>query len=159
ECFNRNVALNDALDTLSVYVGSLYVNDFNRFGRTWQVVVQAEGHHRDQAERIHQLQVRNSQGGLVPLGALATVREVNGPLILTRYNLYPAAAITGGWGPGTSSGQAAALMERAAGAELPAGMTVEWTEMTYLERQAGNTAMILFALSVVMVFLVLAAQY
>jgi multidrug efflux pump len=159
ECMSRNVPLQDAFDALGIHLGSLYVNDFNRFGRTWQVIIQAEGQYRDQPEQVRQLKVRNKKGGMVPLGALGKIREVNGPLILTRYNMYPAAAISGSTAPDVSSGQAVEMMEELAARELPPSMTFEWTEMAYLEIQAGNTAMVLFALSVVMVFLVLAAQY
>jgi multidrug efflux pump len=159
ECLARHVPLQDVFDALQVYLGSAYVNDFNLFGRTWQVIVQAEGRFRDQVERVRLLKVRNAKGGMVPLGALATVQEVNGPLILTRYNMYPAAALAGSSAPGVSSGQVIDRMERLADRELPPGLACEWTEMAYLEVQAGNTAMVLFAFSVVMVFLVLAAQY
>jgi multidrug efflux pump len=105
------------------------------------------------------LKVRNSSGQMVPLGSVAQVRETSGPLLLTRYNMYPAAPIRGNAAPGTSTGQAIALMERLAQQQLPSDLAVEWTEMAYLEIQAGNTASILFASAVVMVFLVLAAQY
>jgi multidrug efflux pump len=159
ECMTMNVPLGDAFDTLQIYLGSLYVNDFNRFGRTWQVVVQADAKFRNEVEDVRQLKVRNRQGAMVPIGALADVREVNGPFIFTRYNMYPAAAITGNSGPGVSSRQAIDLMEKLAEQNLVDGMHYEWTEMAYQELQAGNTAMLIFALAVVMVFLVLAAQY
>ena len=94
------VSLHDFADTLQVYLGSLYVNDFNLFGRTWQVIVQADQQFRDQVEDIPRLQVRNANGTMVPLGSLANVREVNGPLVLTRYNMYPAASINGSARPG-----------------------------------------------------------
>jgi multidrug efflux pump len=155
----RGVNLKDFSDTLAVYEGSLYVNDFNRFGRTWQVIVQAEAGFRQQPEDLPQLRVRNSRGAMVPLGSLANQREVNGPLVLTRYNMYPAASINGTAGPGVSSGEAIAMLQRLAEAELPQAMSYEWTDMSYLELLAGNTAMIIFAYAVVMVFLVLAAQY
>ena len=159
ECMTMDVPLADAFDTLQIYLGSLYVNDFNRFGRTWQVVVQADAKFRNEVEDVRQLKVRNRQGAMVPIGALADVREVNGPFIFTRYNMYPAAAITGNSGPGVSSRQAIDLMEKLAEQNLVDGMHYEWTEMAYQELQAGNTAMLIFALAVVMVFLVLAAQY
>jgi multidrug efflux pump len=155
----RHVALKDVFDTLQVFLGSLYVNDFNRFGRTWQVIVQAEARFRSQADHLRQMKVRNAQGGMVPLGAVAGVREVNGPLILTRYNMYPAAFINGAAASGTSSGEAIALMEGLAKRELPPSMTFEWTEIAFFEIQAGNTALVIFAFSVAMVFLVLAALY
>ena len=160
QCMTMGVALVDAFNTLRAYLGSLYVNDINLFGRTWQVIVQADAKFRNELDKVRQLKVRNKQGTMVPIGALADVREVSRPLMLTRYNMYPAAAIQGSAGRGVSSGQAIALMQRTADRELsPAMRYYEWTEMAYLELQAGNTAMIIFALAVVMVFLVLAAQY
>jgi multidrug efflux pump len=159
-CMMRGVNLKDFADTLSVYEGSLYVNDFNRFGRTWQVIVQGEDPFRSQVENLSQLKVRNSRGAMVPLGSLATARENTGPLILNRYNTYPAAAING-QAPGVSSSQVRELFGRLSDAELAKanGMTYEWTDMQYLEILQGNTAVWIFALAVVMVFLVLAAQY
>ncbi len=153
------VELRDIFDTLQIYLGSLYVNDFNRFGRTWSVVVQAEGEYRKRVEDVRQLKVRNASGQMVPLGTVASVREVNGPLILTRYNMYPAAAVNGNTSPGFSSGQAIEALRQLAREELPQGMDYEWTEITYLQLQAGNTAMGIFAMAVFGVFLVLAAQY
>ena len=159
QCMTMGVSLADAFDTLQTYLGSLYVNDFNLFGRTWQVVVQADAKFRNQIDAARQLKVRNSQGGMVPIGALADVREVNGPLVLTRFNMYPAAAVNGSPAPGVSSRQAIDMMQQLADRELLPAMRCEWTEMAYLELQAGNTAMMIFGLAVVMVFLVLAAQY
>lgn len=159
ECMTMGVRLADAFNTLQVYLGSLYVNDFNLFGRTWQVVVQADARSRNHVDDVRQLKVRNAAGGMVPIGGLAQVREVNGPLVLTRYNMYPAAAIQGTPVPGVSSRQAIDMLEEIAHQELPPAMHCEWTELSYLELQAGNTAMILFGLAVVTVFLVLAAQY
>jgi multidrug efflux pump len=159
ECMAKGVSLQDFADTLQINEGSLYVNDFNLFGRTWQVIVQAEYPFRNQEEQISRLKVRNAAGAMVPLGSLATIKEVNGPLVLTRYNMYPAAAINGAAAPGVSSGDAIAIMQRLANSELPASMGYEWTDMSYLELLAGNTAMVIFGCAVVMVFLVLAAQY
>lgn len=178
ECLSRGVALKDVFDTLQINLGSFYVNDFNLFGRTWQVILQAEYPYRDQLEDIRRLRVpvtqevpgeKKTEGPgkketkeerkMVPLGSLATVQEKNGPLILTRYNMYPAAAINGGTSEGVSSGQGISLMEALAAEQLPSAMAVEWTEMAYLEQLSGNTAMLIFALAVIMVFLVLAAQY
>ncbi len=159
QCMMMGVPLADAFDALQIYLGSLYVNDFNRFGRTWQVVVQADAKFRNKAEDVKQLKVRNRQGAMVPIGTLADVREQNGPFILTRYNMYPSAAINGNAGPGVSSRQAIDLMQDLADQNLVDGMHYEWTDMAYQELQAGNTAMWIFALAVVMVFLVLAAQY
>jgi multidrug efflux pump len=158
-CMARGVNVKDFADTLEVFEGSLYVNDFNLFDRTWQVIVQAESDARDQIEDLNQLKVRNKTGGMVPLGALARVEEVNGPLVLNRYNMYPAAAINGSAAPGMSSRQVIDIMEQLADQELPPGMKYEWTDMSYLELLAGNTAMVIFACSIVAVFLVLAALY
>src|SRR5262249_33973321 len=114
---------------------------------------------RDQPEGIAQLRVRNARGAMVPLGSLAGMRPFTGPLVITRYNMYPAASINGVAMPGVSSGQTMNLLQRLADQELPRDMAYEWTDMTYLEQQAGSTAMLIFAMAVVMVFLVLAAQY
>jgi multidrug efflux pump len=159
ELMAKGVRPRDFADTLQVFEGSLYVNDFNRFGRTWQVIVQAEPESRDQPEDLVRLQVPSRSGAMVPLGSLARVREVNGPLVLTRYNMYPAAAINGLAAPGVSSGQVMDQVQRLCAEVLPQNMAFEWTDISFLEQRAGNTAMILFALAVVMVFLVLAAQY
>jgi multidrug efflux pump len=160
ECMAQGVSLQDFSDTLQVYEGSLYVNDFNRFGRTWQVIVQAEAPFRDRPEAIPQLKVRNNRGNMVPLGSLATVRECNGPLVLARYNMYEAAPIySPGGAPGVSTRQAIDIMQELAERELPKNMRYEWTDMSYLELLAGNTAMLIFAFAVLMVFLVLAALY
>jgi multidrug efflux pump len=158
-CVMHGVSLQDFADTLSVYEGSLYVNDFNRFGRTWQVVVQAEPEFRSQPEAIGQLKTRSARGGMVPLGSLSDDRQVNGPLVLTRYNMYPAAALNGTASPTVSSGQVMDILRNMADRELPQTMAYEWTDMSYLELLAGDTAMIIFGCAVVMVFLVLAAQY
>jgi multidrug efflux pump len=159
QCLLRGVSLKDFADTLSINEGSLYVNDLNLFGRTWQVNVQADAPFRSQPEALSLLQTRNRQGGMVPLGSLAETQEVTGPLVLTRYNMYTAAVINGNSAPGVSSGDAIALMERLARQELPKNMSFEWTDMSYLEVIAGDTAMVIFGFAVVMVFLVLAAQY
>jgi multidrug efflux pump subunit AcrB len=161
-CMSRGVTLQDNFDTMRVYLGSLYVNDFNRFGRTWQVIVQADPQFRNKVEDVRRLKVRNTEGTMVPVGTLAEVREVNGPLVLTRYNMYPAAPLNGAAAPGVSSGEAIRLVEGIANDPkygLPKSMHIEWTELAYLELLAGNTAMVIFGLAVVMVFLVLAAQY
>jgi len=158
-CMLKGVELRDVFMTLQAYLGSLYVNDFNRFGRTWQVIVQAMAKYRDQKDDINRLQVRNKRGTMVPLGAVASVREINGPLVLTRYNMYPAASINGNAVPGVSSGSAIRAMQELSNRELPQSMSYEWTEMAYLELAAGNTAIIVFGFSIVMVFLVLAAQF
>lgn len=159
ECMTKEVALKDLFDTLRIYLGSLYVNDFNRFGRTWQVIVQADSRFRNQIEYVPRLKVRNLRGTMVPVGTLAAIEPRNGPLVLTRYNMYPAAPINGAAAPGTSSGDAISAMQQLADRELPESMKAEWTELAFLELQAGNTALIVFGFAVVMVFLVLAAQY
>ena len=160
QCMTLGVALADAFDTLQIYLGSLYVNDFNLFGRTWQVIVQADADFRNGSRTSSGSRCGTATAAMVPLGTLADVREVNGPLILTRYNMYPAAAINGSPGPGVSSGQAIDLDASSwPSANCCPSMHYEWTEMAYLELQAGNTAMVIFGFAVVMVFLVLAAQY
>jgi multidrug efflux pump len=159
ECLAKGVQLTDFADTLATYQGSLYVNDFNLFGRTWQVVVQADASFRDQPEDLARLKIRNRKGGMVPLGSLASVREVNGPLVLTRYNMYPAASVNGSAGPGMSSFDAIAIMQKLAREEFPRGMSYEWTDMSYLEVKSGDDASKIFGFAVLMVFLVLAFQY
>ncbi|HEV3003713.1 MAG TPA: efflux RND transporter permease subunit [Pirellulales bacterium] len=159
QCMTRGVTLAAFADTLRIYQGSLYVNDFNKFGRTWQVIVQAEPRFRNRPETIDRLRVRNDRGVMVPLGSLASIHEVNGPMVLTRYNMYPAASVNGAALPGMSSRQAIDCMQQMAERELPRNMAYEWTDMSYLELLAGDTATRIFAFAVLMVFLVLAAQY
>jgi multidrug efflux pump len=153
------VSLSSLYETLQVYLGSLYVNDFNQFGRTYQVVAQADSKFRDGADDIRRLKVRNERGQMVPMGTLVTVREAFGPDRVMRYNGYPAAEINGAPAPGYSSGQAEAFIEGLVKQTLPPGMAYEWTELTYQQRIAGNTAMYIFPLCILLVFLVLAAQY
>ncbi len=159
KCMTLGVQVSDVFNTLQFYLSSYYVNNFNEFGRTWQVNIGAEPRFRDRVHDLRQLQVRNSQSDMVELGTLLRVRSTSGPVLVLNYNLYGAAAITGNPAPGTSSGKAVALMEQIAQQTLPQSMAYEWTELTYLQNQAGNTAMYVFALAVVFVFLVLAAQY
>ena len=159
ECVTKDVRLPDLFDTLRIYLGSLYVNDFNRFGRTWQVIVQADPKFRNNVDYVTRLKVRNSEGTMVPVGTLASLKPINGPLLITRYNMYTAAPINGAAGLGVSSGEAISSLQALANKELLGSMTTEWTELAYLELQAGNTAIIVFGFAVVMVFLVLAAQY
>ncbi len=156
---DRGVSIDDVRSTLESTLGPYSVNDFNRFGRTWQVNVQAVDKFRGSVEDFKQLKVRNYQGEMVPLAAFATVRYVSGPVLLMRYNMYPSAAVHADAGPETSSGQAIAELERVADAQLPTTMRTEWTELAYLQLETGNTAMWMFVLAVVLVFLVLAAQY
>jgi multidrug efflux pump len=153
------VSMADVFETLQVYFGSLYVNDFNRFGRTWQVNVQADAKFRMRANDLKRLRVRNDHGQMVPLASIVTIREVSGPVMLLRYNLYSSAAINANAAPGTSSGQAIEQLERIVQPELLKSMRSEWTELAYMQLAAGNTAMYAFILAVVLVFLVLAAQY
>ncbi|GAB7126236.1 multidrug efflux RND transporter permease subunit MexF [Silvimonas sp. JCM 19000] len=155
----HGVALTDAFDTMQIYLGSLYVNDFNRFGRTYQVNAQADQSFRLRPDDIARLKTRNANGDMVPLGAFMNVRETSGPDRVQHYNGYVTAEINGGAAPGFSSGQAQAAMEKLARTELPNGMTFEWTELTYQQILAGNTAVLVFPLCVLLVFLVLAALY
>ena len=156
---SQGVSLQDLFDTMQIYLGSLYVNDFNLFGRTYQVNAQAEPRFRLQAEDIARLKTRNAAGQMIPLGSFVTVKQSSGPDRVMHYNGYPTAEINGGPAPGFSSGQAQAAMERLARQELPNGMSFEWTELTYQQIIAGNTALLVFPLVVLLVFLVLAAQY
>lgn len=153
------ISLNEVFGTLQTYLGSAYVNDFNKFGRTWQVKVQADHRFRVKPEDIRQLDVRNDAGDMVPLGTLVSVDEILGPQTVLRYNLYPSASITGEAAAGYSSGQALNLMEQLADTKLPSDMGFEWTGMSYQEKQVGSEAILVFALAIVLVFLVLAAQY
>ncbi|MBO9708031.1 MAG: efflux RND transporter permease subunit [Caulobacter sp.] len=153
------VSVTDVFDTMQIYLGSLYVNDFNTLGRVYQVRVQAEAARRAKADDILQLKVRNQAGEMIPLGSLITVNETYGPELVTRYNGYTAADLSGGAAPGYSSDQAKKAIEEIAAETLPPGVRFEWTDLTYQQIIAGNTAPIVFALSVILVFLVLAAQY
>ncbi len=155
---DRGVFIDDVRTTLEANLGSYYINDFNRFGRTWQVNVQARDTFRQSVEDIKQLRIRNNLNEMVPLAAFAAVRFRSGPVMVMRYNMYDAAAIHADAGPGTSSGQAIDHLEKAAD-DLPQTMRTEWTELALLQLQTGNTAMYVFVLAVVLVFLVLAAQY
>ena len=153
------VELTDVFETLQVYLGSLYVNDFNRFGRTYQVNAQAESAFRLQPEQIRRLETRNAHGDMVPLGSLVTVKRSYGPDQVMHYNGYPAAEINGGPSPGHSSGQAQAAIAEVLGEQLPSGMTFEWTELAYQQLLAGNTMLLIFPLCVLLVYVVLAALY
>jgi multidrug efflux pump len=153
------VPLNEIFDTLQIYLGSLYVNDFNNFGRIYQVIAQADAEFRMQPEDIAKLKTRSTNGDIVPLGSLVNVQNITGPDKITRYNMYPAAEINGSTLPGVSSGQAIELMSKLLNDELPAGFDFEWTEVSLQQVLAGNTAYLVFPLSVLFVFLVLAAQY
>ncbi|MDQ6769899.1 MAG: efflux RND transporter permease subunit [Gemmatimonadota bacterium] len=154
-----DIRLNDLFSTLQIYLGSEYVNDFNKFGRTYQVIAQADAPYRSSAENITQLKVRNARGEMVPLGSVLTMKQSYGPDQVTHYNGYPAADISGSAAPGVSAGSAVQMMERLATETLPNGIGFEWTELTYQQKLAGNTAILVFPLCILLVFLVLAAQY
>ncbi|MDH1269994.1 efflux RND transporter permease subunit [Rhizobium pusense] len=156
---SQGVPLNTIFETLQVNLGSLYANDFNRFGRTYRVMVQADAPFRMQPEDIGRLKVRNAAGDMIPLSALLTIKHSSGPDRVMHYNGFPSADISGSPAPGYSFGQATAAMERIASETLPPGMAFEWTDLAYQEKQAGNTAMYVFPLSVLLAFLILAAQY
>jgi hydrophobe/amphiphile efflux-1 (HAE1) family protein len=158
-CKAMGVPLSEVFLTLQLYLGGYYVNDFNQFGRTWQVNLQGDAKFRVSPTQIRQFRVRNAAGNMVPLGSVAEVREVGGPALVLRYDGAPAAAVNGGSAPGVSSGQVITTVEGVGEQELPQGMELRWTELTYLQILAGNTALIVFGLAVVLVFLVLAAQY
>jgi multidrug efflux pump len=155
----QGVPLQNLFDSMQIYLGSLYVNDFNRFGRTYEVIAQADSRFRQHPEDITRLKTRNAQGQMVPLGSLVKVKETYGPDRAMRYNGYPAAEINGGPAPGFSSGQAEALIAKLASENLPRGLAFEWTDLTYQRILAGNTAIYVYPLCVLLVFLVLAAQY
>jgi multidrug efflux pump len=156
---SEGIDLGDVFQTMQAYLGSLYVNDFNRFGRTYQVNVSAEPSFRHEPSDIVGLKTRNAAGDLVPLGSFLTVRQTNGPDRVQHYNGFPTAEINGGPAPGYSTGQAQDAMEALVKANLPNGMSFEWTELTYQQILAGNTAVLVFPLSVLLVFLVLASLY
>ncbi|MCC6946691.1 MAG: multidrug efflux RND transporter permease subunit [Bradyrhizobiaceae bacterium] len=149
----------DVFAALQIYVGSSYVNDFNLFGRSYRVVVQADDRFRQDERDVLSLRVRNAAGEAVPLGSFTTVRDISGPYRVPRYNLYPAAELDGAAAPGYSQGQAIEIMQRLAAETLPDGFSYEWTTLAFQQLRAGNTAIFAFLLAVVFVFLVLAAQF
>ena len=162
------VALSDVFDALQAYVGSYYVNDFNRFDRTWQVNVQADGPFRMDANTVRQLKVRNADGDMVPLGSVVDIRDSAGPVTITRYNMFPAAPVTGASLPGVSTGEVLRTMERLADKDLPRNMKYEWTELSYLQKQSSKVEQFrdlrlnpfsAFVLGAVLVFFVLAGLY
>jgi multidrug efflux pump len=157
--YSLGVLQQDVTQTLGMYLGSLYVTSFNEFGRYWQVTLQAEGKHRNRVEDINLLQVRNKWGQMVLLGTLVKPREIGGPVYVTRYNLYAAAPITGSLAPGVSTGNVIQEVNRLSRQTLPITMQSEWTEIMFMQIRAGDTAMYVFALAVVCVFLALAALY
>ncbi len=154
-----DIPLNNVFDTLQAYLGSVYVNDFNKFGRTYQVKVQADAAFRSSPEDIRRLEVRNNRGQMIPLGSVVDIDEAVGPQLVKRYNMYPSATINGRAGPGSSSGEALALMEQLADSNLPASFGYEWTGMSYQEKITSSQTLLIFLLAVTFVYLVLCAQY
>ncbi len=153
------IPLSEIFSTLQAYLGSAYVNDFNLFGRTYRVMIQADAAFRSRVDDIQRLEVRDSLGNMIPLGTLLTVQDTVGPQAVIRYNLYPAAKISGSPRPGFSSGQAVEAMESLSSRLMPTSMGYEWTGTTYQQLAAGGQASVIFGLAFVMVFLFLAAQY
>jgi len=151
--------LPDVFSTMQIYLGSLYVNDFNLYGRTFRVTLQADKGSRAEATDLSRLYVRNQSGGMVPLDTLGKLTPVVGPEFVSHYNIYPSALINGAPAPGYSSSQAIEAMQRAAAVALPPGFAYEWTGITYQEQRAGDVAGLIFGLAIVFVFLFLAAQY
>ena len=154
-----NVAIPSIFETLSINLGTAYVNDFNAFGRVYQVRAEADQAFRIERDDIVKLKVRSETGALVPLGTLVEIRDVTGPSLVQRYNMYVSVPLQGNAAPGVSTGDALNLMEQVAASALPEGTTFEWTELAFQERRTGNTAVFIFGLSVLFVFLALAAQY
>ncbi len=154
-----DVPADKVFETLQVYLGSAYVNDFNYLGRTYRVTAQADGQFRENIRDIANLKTRNTTGSMVPIGAVTQFRDITGPYRVPRYNLYPAAELQGNTLPGYSTGYAIAALEKLAAERLPDGFGYEWTELAYQEKLAGNNGLLVFAGSVVFVFLLLAAQY
>ncbi|WP_440590590.1 efflux RND transporter permease subunit [Rheinheimera fenheensis] len=155
----QGVAMDEIFQTLQAYMGSVYVNDFNQFGRTYQVNMQADEKFRQTPEQIGQLKVRNNQGEMIPLASFINVTNSAGPDRVMHYNGFTTAEINGGPAPGYSSGEAQAAIEKILAETLPNGMTYEWTELTYQQILAGNAGMLIYPLVILLVFMVLAAQY
>ncbi|OWK24964.1 hypothetical protein AJ87_16040 [Rhizobium yanglingense] len=154
-----NVPISNIFDTLSINLGTSYVNDFNAFGRVYQVRAQADQEFRLERDDILALKVRSATGALVPLGTLMEVQDRSGPALVQHYNMYVSVPLQGNPAPGVSTGTALDSMEKIAGSLLPPGTTFNWTELAFQERGTGNTAIFIFALSVIFVFLALSAQY
>jgi hydrophobe/amphiphile efflux-1 (HAE1) family protein len=155
----QGVPLSEVFDTLQAYLGSVYINDFNRFGRTYRVYAEAEPQFRNQPEDVANLKMRNAKGDMVPMGAVADIRFEAGPDRVSHYNVYLAADINGQGAPGVSSSQATTAMERVLNETLPNGFGYEWTDLTFQQKSAGNTALLVFPICVMLVFLILSAQY
>jgi len=154
-----DLKLGDVFGTLQAQLGSAYINDFNKYGRTFQVRTQADAPFRARVDALRRLEVRSKKGKMVPLSTVATLKESLGPQFITRYNLYPTAAINGAAAPGYSSGQALEIMEQVAERVLPDSMRADWTAMSYQEKRVGNEALWVYAMAVLLVYLVLAALY
>ncbi|TWU58573.1 Efflux pump membrane transporter BepE [Rubripirellula tenax] len=159
KCKTMDISLQEVFTSLQLYLGGTYANDFNQFGRTWQVNLQADPKFRLHPEQISQFRVRSRQGNIVPLGAVATVSQSTGPSMVQRYNGVEATAINGASMPGVSTGDVVKIVDGLAAKQLPFGMDTQWTELTFLQIRAGNTALIVFAVAVLLVVLVLSAQY
>ena len=153
------VPVGNIFEALQVYIGSSYVNDFTRFGRAFQVMAQAEGEDRADVANLKRIKVRNAAGGLVPLGSLVSFENAAGPATVTRHNIYPAISVQGGYAPGVSSTTGLDTLEKIAAETFPEGVGFEWTEIAYQERAVGSTAIYVFGIAVLFVFLFLAAQY
>ncbi len=153
------VSVQDVFDTMQIYLGSLYINDFNKFGRTYEVIAQADQDYRSVPDDILKLKIRNAAGDMVPLGAMVRLSDATGPESAMRYNAYRSADLNGGAAPGYSTGQAQGAITRILKETLPKGIYFEWTELTYQQILAGNTALIVFPICVLLVYLVLAAKY
>jgi multidrug efflux pump len=153
------VPINDVYDTLQILFGSTYASQFSKYSRLWQVILQAEPKYRSRPSDIDQIYVRSRNGTMVPLKSVVSLRYITGPDLMTRFNNFPAAKIMGDAAPGFSSGQAIAAMERAAAKVLPAGYTFAWSGQAYEEKKAGGTSFLVFVFGLIMVFLILAAQY
>ncbi|HEV2664347.1 MAG TPA: efflux RND transporter permease subunit, partial [Blastocatellia bacterium] len=159
KALKHGVAVGDVYQTLQAYLGGLYLNQFNRFGRQWRVFLQAEGDERRSEKDINQYFVRNNDGDMVPLSALVTTRRINGPEYTNRFNLYRAAQVIGSAAPGYSSGQAMAALEEVAKEVLPREIGYDWADLSYQEKRASGGAVLAFSLSLIIVFLILAALY
>jgi len=159
QVMRMGIPINSVFETLQIYLGSVYVNDFTIFGRTFQVKAQADAADRAHPEDIGRLEIRNADGDMTPLGSLVSVEETFGPQVITRFNVYPAIKIMGNASPGFSSSEALAIMEDMAAEKLPDTMGYEWSELSYQEKQAGQGTAAIFLFAILMVYLVLAAQY
>jgi multidrug efflux pump len=156
---SKGISMADVFNVLQTNLGTLYVNDFNRFGRTWQVNVQADARHRMRESDLSRIYVRSHRGQMTPLMSFAELKQISGPAMLNRYNLYPSAMVNADAAPGKSSGEAISVLQSISEEQIGRSMKLEWTELALLQLEAGNTATYAFILAVVLVFLVLAAQY